>query len=73
MVAAAYLQGVMQVPYIPEYSEANDLSAPKRVYGAVLLRSSQEQQLQAFVCSKVAPLPAATCSFMETDRSAACR
>ena len=63
----------MQVPHIPEYSEATDLSAPKRAYGAVLLRSSQEQQLQAFVRSQAAPLPAVTCSFMETDRSAACR
>ena len=73
MVPAAKLRCVLQVPHIPEYSETNDLSAPKRQYGAVLLRSRQEQQLQAFVCSKAAPLPAVTCSLMETDRSAACR
>ena len=73
MVAAAHLRGDMQVLHIPECSEAHDLSAPKRIYGAVLLRSSQEQQLQAFVCSNAAPLPAVTCSLMETDRSAACR
>ena len=73
MGAAAHLQDITQVPHIPEYSEASDLSAPQRIYGAVLLRSSQEQQLQAFVCSQAAPLPAVTCSFMETDRSAACR
>ena len=64
---------VVQVPHIPPYCEAMDLSAPERRYGAVLLRSSSDEQQQAFVYSSGKPLPSVTCTYMETDRTAACR
>ena len=59
--------------HIPPYCEATDLSAPERRYGSVLLRCGPNGQLEAFLRSGGEALPSLTCSFMETERTAACR